>query len=84
MKTLMHVVALAVVAALATVACGATDGTENPTEQTEQAVYECIPIGGTCGGVGPIQLCCQTCPAGETASCTITNRLHEVHQCECH
>jgi len=57
MKTIIRAAAVWIVAALATVACGATDGAEQ--RQTEQATESCIPIGGSCIP-SPTDTCCQT------------------------
>jgi hypothetical protein len=82
MKNIIRIATLVVVASLATVACGATDGTsEGQTEQTEQAASACIPLGHTCEPTFYHGDCCQTCPAGEIATCPVSR--YSQYTCGC-
>ena len=79
MKNMMRWVVAAIVVSAATVACGATDGTEGKTEDpagsTEQATSSCYPFGHSCVADGLRGQCCTTnCPAGQLSVCRESQR----------
>jgi hypothetical protein len=77
------VVVSALVASLAIVACGATDGTESKTEDpsgsTEQAL-SCVPIGSGCETNAD---CCLPCGSGERDACKGSSGRRVGFVCTC-